>query len=139
MEDDPIATWKNKIKWYSENNHFEDVNRIDGVPSGFEWKIFPGIITLVFLEKIQSLMRDLQWEPENFENRIIFMSMYNDIAWQEKGNKERCEYNPQTVANCARKFPHGHWSFLGQGSEEKGHGTYTDKSDGSWNQSAQRT
>ena len=39
------------------------------------------------------------------------MPMYNDIAWQEKGNTERCEYNSQTVANYARKFPRGHWSF----------------------------
>ena len=83
MGDDPIATWKSKIKCYSENNHFKDVNRIDGLPPEFEWKIFPGITTLGLLEKIQSLMRDLQCEPEHFKDRI-FMSMYNDIAWREK-------------------------------------------------------
>ena len=56
MGDDPIATWKSKIKWYSENNHFNDMNRIDGMPTEFEWKIFPGITTLGLLDKIQSLM-----------------------------------------------------------------------------------
>ena len=81
MGDDPIATWKSKIKWYSENNHFKDMNRIDGMPTEFERKIF------------QSLMRDLQCEPENFKGRIIFMSMYNDIEWKAKGNKGQCEYN----------------------------------------------
>ena len=91
-----------------ENNHFLDMNRIDGMPTKLEWKIFPGITTLGFLEKIQSLMRDLQCEPEHF----IFMSMYNDIVWNAKGDKEQCEYNSQTVANYARKFPRGHWSFL---------------------------
>ena len=65
------------------------------------------------------------------------MSMYNDIAWDEKGNTERCEYNPQTVANYARKFPRGHWSFLGPGSEKKWYGTNTDKSDGSWDKIAE--
>ena len=40
------------------------------------------------------------------------MSMYNDIEWKAKGNKGQCEYNSQTVANYARKFPRGHWSFL---------------------------
>ena len=129
--DDPVASWKSKIKWYSENNHFKDMNRIDGMPTDFEWEIFPGITTLSLLEKIQSLMRDLQCEPEHFNDRIMFMSMYNDIAWQEKGNKDRCEYNSQTVANYARKFPRGHWSFLGPGSEEKWCGTHTDKPDGS--------
>ena len=42
---------------------------------------FAGITTLGLLEKIQSLMRDLQCKPEFFTDRIIFMSMYNDIAW----------------------------------------------------------
>ena len=35
-----IATWKSKIEWHSENNHFKDMNRIDGMPTEFEWKIF---------------------------------------------------------------------------------------------------
>ena len=78
-------------------------------------------------------MIDLQCEPENFKDRIIIMSMYNDIEWKAKGNEEQCEYNSQTVANCARKFPRGHWSFL----EEKWCGTYTDKPDGSWNRMAE--
>ena len=60
MGDDPIATWKSKIKWYSENNHFKDMNRIDGMQAEFEWKIFPGIMTWRLLEKSQSRMRDLQ-------------------------------------------------------------------------------
>ena len=40
---------------------------------------FPGIMTLGLLEKIQSLMRDLQCEPEHFKDRIIFMSIHDDI------------------------------------------------------------
>ena len=88
MGHDPIATWKSKIKWYSDHNHFKDMNRIVGMPTEFEWKIFPGITTLGFLEKIQSLMRDRQCEPEHFNDRIILMSMHNDIAWQEKETKK---------------------------------------------------
>ena len=65
-------------------------------------------------------MRDLQCEPEHFNDRIIFMPMYNDIAWQEKGNTERCEYNSQTVANYARKFPRGHWSSCGLDQKRNG-------------------
>ena len=53
MGDDPIATWKSQIKWYSENSHFKDMNRIDGMPTEFEWKIFPGITTLGLLEKFK--------------------------------------------------------------------------------------
>ena len=78
MRDDPIATWMCKFEWYLGNNHFKDVNRIDGMPAEFEWKIFTGITMLGFLEKIQSLMRDSQCEPEHLKDRIIFMSTYND-------------------------------------------------------------
>ena len=53
MEDDPIANWKRQIQWYSENNHFKDMIRIDGMPTEFEWKIFPRITALGLLEKIQ--------------------------------------------------------------------------------------
>ena len=35
-----------KIEWNSENNHFKDVNRMDGMPTEFEWKMFPGITAL---------------------------------------------------------------------------------------------
>ena len=138
MGEDPIATWKSKIKWHSENNHFKDMNRIDGMPTESEWKIFTGTTTLGLQENIQSLMRDQQCEPEHFKDRIIFMSMYNDIAWLEKGNTERFECNSQTVSEKARKFPRGHWSFLEPGSEKKWCGTYTDKPDGSWDRMAER-
>ena len=101
MGDDPFATWKSK-KMYSENNHLKDMNRIDKMPTEFfECKIFPGIMTWCLLEKIQSLMRDLQCEPEHFKDRIIFLLMYNDIAWGEKRKTERCEHNSKTVADYA--------------------------------------
>ena len=101
MGDDPLATWKSKIKRSSENNHFKDMNRIDGMPTEFEWQIFPGITALALLQKIQKLMTELQCEPEHFKGRIIFMSMFNDIVWDAKGNKEQCEYNSQALAEYA--------------------------------------
>ena len=36
MGDDPSAAWKNRIKWYSENNHFKELNRINGVQTECE-------------------------------------------------------------------------------------------------------
>ena len=90
MRDDPIEAWKNKTKWYSENRYLKDLNRIDGEPMEFEWNIFPGFTTLGLFEKIQKLMTDLQCEPEQFKDRIIFMSMFNDIVCGEQGNTEKC-------------------------------------------------
>ena len=82
--------------------------------------------------RFKKLLTDLQGEPEHFTGRIIFMSMFDDIVWDAIGNLAQCEHNSQAVAEDAR----GHWSFLGPRSEEKWYGTYTDKPDGSWNQSA---
>ena len=78
-----------KFKWYSKNNHFKESDRIDGMHTEFEWKIFPRF-TLIITEEIQKLMERFQCEPEHFNDRIIFMSMYNDISWWKNGNTEKC-------------------------------------------------
>ena len=75
-------------------------------------------------------MTELQCEPEQSKGWIIFMSMYNDTVWRERGNTEKCETNSVTVVNYARRFPLGRWSFLGLGSEKKCSITYSDKPDG---------
>ena len=64
------------------------MNRIDGMPTEFEWNIFTGSTTLGLFQQIQSLTRDLQCEPEHVKDRIIFMSMYNDIEWGAKETKK---------------------------------------------------
>ena len=60
------------------------------------------------------------------------MSMFNDIKWGEKRNEEKCKSYAYKVANYARRFLRGHWSFLGPGSEKKWYGTYSVKHDGVW-------
>ena len=92
---------------------------------------------MAFLNKIQQMMGELQCEPENFTGRIIFMSMFNDIVWDVKGNHELCVNNSKTIKEYAERFPRGHWSFTGPGSEMKWYGTYECKPDGSWNRTAQ--
>ena len=88
MGDDPSATWKRQIQWYLENSHFKEMNRINGIPTEFEWEIFPRTTTLGLFEKIQNLTKDPKCEPEHFKNRIIFMSMHNDIAWDEEKSRK---------------------------------------------------
>ena len=36
-------------------------------------------------------MTELQCETEQFKDRTIFMSVYKDIIWGERGNTEECE------------------------------------------------
>ena len=54
-------------------------------------------------------------EPEQLKDRIIFMSMYNAIELDKKGNKATCIANSESVSQYATRFPKGCWSFLGQG------------------------
>ena len=65
------------------------------------------------------------------------MSMFNDIAWDAKGNEEFFN-NSKTVKEYAERFLRGHWSFLGLGSEKKWYGTCDCKPDGSWSRTAEK-
>ena len=138
MGNDPVESWKKQVQWYSENDYFSELNRIDGQLMEFEWKIFPGFDTVGILNKMQQMMGELQCEPENFTGRIIFILMFNDIVWAAKGNDELCENNSKTIKKYAERFPRGHWSFLVPGSEKKWYGTYDGKPDGSWTRTAEK-
>ena len=75
---------RTRFEWYSENDYFNQLNRIDGNPKEFEWKIFPGYTTAGILKEIQKTMGELQCDPANFTGKIMFMSMFNDIIWEKK-------------------------------------------------------
>ena len=73
MGNNPVESWKEQTQRYSDTNYFSELNRIDGQPVEFEWKIFPGFTTVGFLSQIHQMMGELQCERENFTGRIIFM------------------------------------------------------------------
>ena len=75
--------------------------------------IFPGVrhTTLQILKEIEEIMTGLQTIPEEFEDRIIFMSMFNDIDWTQKGNYKECFSNSDKVKDFAKRFPLGHGLF----------------------------
>ena len=98
---------------------YRDYEGINGEPTEFEWNIFPGFTTLQLCGKINDLLSDLGQTPETFTGRILFMSMFNDISCDRKGNKEECLANAGVVKVLARKFGVGQWSLIGPGSEKK--------------------
>ena len=65
------------------------------------------------------------------------MSMYNDIYWGKRGNKEIYIANAHRVSEYARRFMRGHSSFLGPGSEKKWPGSHVCKPDGQWDEVAE--
>ena len=80
ITESPVSAWKEKIDWFLNSLQLD---RIDGEPMEFEWKIFSGFTTLQILSKIQHMMTETQCEFEQFPGRIIPMSMNNDIVWGE--------------------------------------------------------
>ena len=113
LSDKPVEAWKDRTKWFLETRYLKDLDRIDGEPMEFEWTIFPGFTTLGILAEIQKMMAESKCEPEQFQGRIIFMSMYNDIAWGERGNRENCIANSFKTKEYARKFQQGVGHFWG--------------------------
>ena len=97
--------------------------------------IFPRFYYIADFQK--NMMDEIQCDPEEFTGRIICVSMFNDIELGKERNKDACIMNSTMVQDDARKFPHGHRSFLGPGPEQKWYGTNTYKPDGQWDRVAE--
>ena len=69
--------------------------------------------------KVIDLLSNLGETPETFTGRLLFMSMFNDISCDSKGNREECLASARVVKVLAKKFGIGQWSFIGPGSEKK--------------------
>ena len=76
-------------------------------------------------------------ELEQFQGRIVFMSMFNDIIWGSEDNETECIANSTLVSLFAKRFPAGRWSFLGPGSETKWHSPYNERPEGEWDKVAE--
>ena len=111
--------WKNRVAGVRVERSYRDFEDVSGESTEFEWNIFPGFTTLQLCGKINDLLSDLGQTPETFTGRILFMSMFNDISCDRKGNKDECLANAETVKVFARRFGIGQWSFIGPGSEKK--------------------
>ena len=54
---------------------------------------------------------------ESFDERIIFIFMFNDIEWTKGGKTETCLHSVKEMTEFAIQFEPGHWCFLGPASE----------------------
>ena len=111
--------WKNRVAGVRAEKNYSDFDDVKGESAEFEWNIFPGFTTLQLCDKISDLLSSLGQSPETFTGRILFMSMFNDISCEGKGNKDQCLKDADFVKKFARRFGIGQWSFIGPGSEKK--------------------
>ena len=128
--------WQNRIAGVRAERNYKDYDAVSGESTEFEWNIFPGFTTLQLCDKINDLLSDLGQTPETFTGRILFMSMFNDISCDRKGNKEECLANARVVKVLARKFGIGQWSFIAPGSEKKCYSAEENSPQGAWDHNA---
>ena len=74
------TAWERQLNWFKDSSQNRTLDTIDEEPMEFEWNIFPGFTSLQLVQEVQQFMNKMG-EPEQFQGRIIFMSMVNDIIW----------------------------------------------------------
>ena len=113
------AKWKDQLQEFQPSNKFKGSCGIDGEPLEFEWRIFPGHMTLEILQEIQDELEACPARPERFEDRIVFMSMLNDIAWTKKGHStEKCS-KFRTGQEIRKKTEISAWTLVLPRAQEK--------------------
>ena len=130
------SVWEEQLIWFKDSPQYRPLDTIDGEPMEFEWNIFPGFTTLQLVNKVHEFMSKMG-EPEQFQGRIIVMSMFNDILWRSEDNEQECDANATLVSVFAQSFPPGRWSFFGPGLEKKWYSSYTDRPRGEWDRVAE--
>ena len=95
MNQNPISNtvWERQLEWFKDSSQNMTLETIDREPMEFECNIFPGFSKLELVHEVREFMTKMD-EPEQFQGRIIFMSMFNDIIWRNKDNEKEC------IANC---------------------------------------
>ena len=124
--------WKNRVAGVRSEKSYRDYDGINGESTEFEWNIFPGFTTSQFCGKINDLLSRLGETTETFTGRILFMSMFNDISCDRKGNKEECLANARVVKVLVKKFGVAQWSFIGPGSAKKWYSGEENSPQGAW-------
>ena len=71
------------------------------------------------LHEFQADLQGKNIKPEKFCDRIIFMSMFNDIELERKDNEDSCAPTSRKIKEYASKFNDGRWAFLGPGEESR--------------------
>ena len=135
-KDERQPTWEDKLTWFKSSSQYRELDTIDGEPMEFELNIFPGFTTLQLCNKVQKFLSKMS-DPSEFEGRVIFMSMFNDILWRSEDNEQECESNAKLVWIYAKRFSPGRWSFFGPGSEKKLYSTHESKQQGEWDRVAE--
>ena len=125
-----LGDWS--VTHFVPTQEHRELHDVAGEPVAFEWRIHPGHTTAQPLGEVQRMLDDTnKVHPLHFKGRSIFMSMYNDIDWNQKRNDvDTCSQSSSRAAAHAKQFPTGCWTFLGPGDEGKWYGALSHRLEG---------
>ena len=90
------TAWERQLEWFKDSSQYRILDTIDGEPMEFKWNVFPGFSALELVQEVQTFMNKMS-DPSQFQGRIIFMSMFNDISWGSEDNEKECNANATLV------------------------------------------
>ena len=90
-----IKRWEGQVEEFNLYPSYQVLSGIDREAIEYDWNIFQGC------ENRTSNLKN--------SNRIIFMSMVNDIDWTKRGDDEICFSNAEKVKDYAMKFLQRQW------------------------------
>ena len=98
-----VDKWKEHLEYSQNSNEDKELSGTDGEQFELEWNIFPG--------HIQIKMATRRTRPGEFEDRIIFMSMFNDIDWRRMGCPVNVFSDSLRVRDYEKRISDGTWVF----------------------------
>ena len=81
----PNQAWRDRIRWIITEETYRDCDGINGEPTEFEWKIFPGFTTLQLCGKVTDLLSRLGETPD--KNSEQLSSRSRRLPWAEPGER----------------------------------------------------
>ena len=130
--EDAMRRWSDQVSTLKMCYTFRELRGLGGDPTELQWKIFPGAKALDILHKSQADLQGKNITPEKISDRIIFISMFNDVELERKDNEYCCALTSKKIKEYASNFHDGHLAFLGRGEESKWYQGYAADYGGKW-------
>ena len=106
---------------YGREHGFVEHSNLVALQVQFMWHVRPDASTIDMKRHFQFDLNELN--PESFDERVIFMSMFNDTEWTEKGNAETCLHNAQKRLQPNSPASENTW-WNGNSNERQGNVRY---------------
>ena len=91
------------LSWFESPSQYRTLDSNWWWANGFRVESFPAIHCIVARTRSPKFMNKMS-DPEYFQGRSIFMSMFNDIIWGIKDNEQECIANATLVSVFAKRF-----------------------------------